>query len=515
MSPINRRRWLKQGTVLMASFAGSASLKGQAPSWCTTAPPYSLSVCGGTPRIFETQAALKAYVDAIVEPIGGEDPPPAPTWDVFFCHRYSLDESPGNAAPQYLDSVGLRNLTVLGAGATTDGRGFNGHGTAYALSPVSGFVTPLNVAGLPFTNTGICHVSDGDCLAVANFDDGAIHEFDKAGVEIRRFPLSSGPAFVQGIAWNTLSQCYAVVGASDSPIHLYNRDGAFLGTVPGQPNSIAYDAAANGYWLRVSAGNLKLVDPWTGATQRTLTLSGAATGAVIEGVSCCAIRGTLYITADVGNRIYEVDALSGATIQNVRGPHDIEHAAYDPVSDCLWVNGDARYHSSAQGGENVVYRLRPNGQPWVWSSPTDAYSLEWWWKPDNLVTTADVLSMFSAVKAGAFYIEVQVRSTGKLRVYDSNVTYMETPASTFTLGEWQYCRLTYNPATTTLSLYRNNVLVAQKTNAAFNCGPDGRLAIGARPNGTFKHQGTIDEVRLHSSARTQAYWDARWAEVNG
>jgi hypothetical protein len=443
-------------------------------------------------------------------------------YDASHCSRWALDEAVGGGAPQMLDSVGARHLTVGGSGSTSvtgqHGNAFDGNGTGNARSGFSGFACPNNASAVPFTNTGLCYIPADDCLAATNFDDGQIVEINKStGAEITSFSLvTNGPADPQGVAWNPTAARYAVRGITTAQLWLYQRNGTFDSTISYTGDSavgaVAYDFTDDVYWVASAAGEIRSINTGTGATVSTVTLAGGAASVVIEGITHNVTDNTLFITTDTGNMIYEVNKTTGGTIASFRGPYDIEHPAYDHGDDTLWCNGDARFHSGGTAhGENVIYKLTPDGQPWDWKTPTNEFSLEWWWKPDNVGSTAIALSEYSAIESAAFYLEVQTRATGVVRVLDSTTAAsVDTAGSTLATGSWSYWRLTYDDAANTLTLFKANSQVSQLTSAAYSRGPDGRFCIGSRVGSTFFHNGAIDEVRFHNSKRASAWWTTRY-----
>lgn len=436
-------------------------------------------------------------------------------WDASHCHRWSLDEDPTGSAPQYVDSVGDRHATATGSVTRVTGqdggRAIDGGASGYVVAPATGFINPNNAAVVPLTGTGICYIPSDDRLAISNFDDSAIVEVNKTtGAQISSFSTAAHVTSLQGLAWNSAASRFAVISSSGSTIYLFQRDGTFdrSFSFSGGTNGLAYDSALDCYWVITSSTSVRSISTSTGATLATVAL---AAGVAIEGISYNATSDTLFITTDAGFMVYEVNKTSGATIRSFRGPFEIEHPCYDHGSGVLWICADARFHAAATSGENCTYKLNPTtGQPWAWRSPTAEFSVEFWWKPDTVGATQVPFSNFAAVELDALFLELQVRSSGILRAYESDVTFAASAAATFTTGTYQHVRVTYDAGAATLTAFRNNVQVAQNTAAVFTPGPDGRIGIGARPVGTFPHDGAIDEVRVHLAARTSAWWDTRY-----
>lgn len=449
-------------------------------------------------------------------------------WDTLHCHRYSFDESPGGTAPQYRDSVGTRHATVFPTVSQVTGKqgsAIDGNASGWVRGPWAGHVLPNNsMGGVPATGCGVCLNGDGN-LAIAGFDDGVVQTVGEVivinkvtGAEVSRFNLSSGPTNVQGLAWNSTLGYYAAIGASSGAVYHYNAAGTFIGsiTLTGGSNAIAYDSVLNNYWTRQSASQVSRHATTGGAALATLTLTGISPSAAVggwDGVSHRADDDTLLMTAQNGY-IYWVNKSTGAQISSYRGILDQEHAVYDPADGAVWVTGDARYHSGGEAGENVVYKLTTTATPYAWRAPSNEFSAEFWWKPDAITTSTTVLAEYAAVKNGGYYIELQTRASGILRTLDSTLATTDTPASTFTTGTWYWVRLTFDDAADTLTLFKDNVQVSQKTSATYNRGPDGRIGFGARADGTQKHNGAIEEFRLHSSKRSAAWWSTRYNNTN-
>lgn len=443
-------------------------------------------------------------------------------WDDDHCHRYSLDEAPGGTAPQFLDSISDRHATVLNSGATSvtgqTGPAFSTGGTASVYGPPSGFVVPNGTSGLPFTCTGSCYIPADDCLAIANFDDAKIHEINKTtGAQITSFSLTDGPALVQGVAWNPVAQVYAVMDATGgvNSTYFYQRNGTFIGASAwGYNNTICYDFTDNVYWVRTGSGAVRKINTGTGATIATITFTGAAAGLTPDGITHNVTGNTLYITVDSGNMIYEINKTTGATIQTIKGPLDLEHPAYDHTDDALWACGDGGFHSTAQAGQNIIYKLTPAGEAWSWRTPTTEYSVEFWAKPTATAGTTVVFTYWAAVITNYLYCEIQSRASGVLRIYTPAVTSVDTATSTFATGSWQYFRLTYDAAADTLTLYKGTTQVAQATSVSFTGGPDARIGMGARANGLLPYNGALDDVRFHKSSRSTAWWSTRYANAS-
>jgi hypothetical protein len=88
----------------------------------------------------------------------------------------------------------------------------------------------------------------------------------------------------------------------------------------------------------------------------------------------------------------------------------------------------------------------------------------------------------------------------KLSAGHSSSFYAVVDPAAFPLNTWTHVAVTYDAATSTLSLYKNGVQVAVNTNAPNYSG--GGNAIGKHLGGGCNYHGLIDEVRIWNYARS-------------
>ncbi len=430
-------------------------------------------------------------------------------YDGNHMHVYSLKESVSD--PEFKDIVGNRHLTKTSA-SLTNSSGQHG-GTSVNTDPgminsdFSGIVPPNSSTGNPLTNTGLCYISGEDIVATINFDDNEVVEVNKnTGVEVTRFAVTEGETQLKGLAHDPVADEYWIAEFSGSATkHVYERDGTFSRTVilTSTNPTIAYDFTDDAMWSSTGSGNVTQYNKSTGVLISSVTVTGAAAGIVIEGIAHNSTDNTLYLTTNTGNMVYEINKSTGATIQSFRGPFDIEHPAYDHDDDILWVNGDSRWTLT---GENVIYKLNPDGGAFGNRALTDQYTVEYWLYP-NAFTSTDIVSAFwTGVRPDAFYCEVQSRS-GAIRVYDPDVG--QTQAGSFTLNTWQHIWIEYNETASQLSVFKDNTQVINDTSASGSLGPCGRISFGGRPDVTLLFNGRFEFARLHNVVRSASWRTAR------
>jgi len=441
-------------------------------------------------------------------------------YDANHCHVWALNESPSATPPEYQDRVGGRHLsetggTALSPAGKNGGNAFDGNASAYGRGDYAGFVLATGD-----TNTGLCYIPGDDRIAYAKFlaSPGVcqVVEVNKTtGAEISRWSVTQGEVEIQGLAYDSVANQFVLAPFASSTKYFYSRSGTFDRSlnVSGTEQSVGYDHTDDALWTGAGAGVLKKFNKTTGAIITTLTLTGAAASVAVEGVTHNATSNTLYVSTDTGAMIYEIDKSTGATIQSFRGPVDIEHPAYDHTSGVLWINADGYFHSSGTSGENVIYKLNPNGGPFAWRAPTTEYTLEMWHKPDALEAQTILFANWESVQSGAFHIELQQLS-GKLRTYSTAVVVLNESGTSLVVGTWKHLVSRYTDSGDTLVMRVNNSTVATLTSAAGNFGPGGRIGLGGRPTNAFKHNGHLDDVRLHKVSRSDDWLTARYNNTN-
>ena len=99
-------------------------------------------------------------------------------------------------------------------------------------------------------------------------------------------------------------------------------------------------------------------------------------------------------------------------------------------------------------------------------------------------------------KQGSLWIK-----NGHLRAGNDNNHYVVRDPNPFPTGTWVHVAVTYDAATTTMTLYHNGIAVKTNTSAPPNLG--GPLAIGQHPWAGCHWHGQIDEVRIWDRALSQ------------
>ena len=130
-----------------------------------------------------------------------------------------------------------------------------------------------------------------------------------------------------------------------------------------------------------------------------------------------------------------------------------------------------------------------------------AFTIEAWVNP--AATRADGM-VFSYGAAAANRV-VSLGSDGSGRIYSVHYSNDHPFTATWTLGQWQYVVLTYDPATSTESLYVNGAFQESWTpaNLALQNGDD--IFIGrATWNGIYMAEAVVDEVALYNRALSSA-----------
>ena len=126
-------------------------------------------------------------------------------------------------------------------------------------------------------------------------------------------------------------------------------------------------------------------------------------------------------------------------------------------------------------------------------SNNSSYTKEAW---VYVTTTSGSRNIVSSANA-PFWISGGQLSAG----HGGNYTQVVDP-TTITINKWTHVAVTYDGATTTMKLYRDGILVASNTGVASNYSSENTY-IGSHAGAGSYLQGTIDEVRIWNTARTQ------------
>ncbi len=151
-----------------------------------------------------------------------------------------------------------------------------------------------------------------------------------------------------------------------------------------------------------------------------------------------------------------------------------------------------------------------------------AVTIELWFYWDGSGTDVDFLTAKSSEE---LEIHLGGSTSNGIRFIPTTSVWIDTPAEAFTPGSWVHVACVYDPSQSLGQIYINgNDMGAVNngsnplTTAIVHSDSDFRL--GLRGNGSFPHNGKMDEVRIWNYARSQveiqsAIWDPLTGSENG
>lgn len=132
--------------------------------------------------------------------------------------------------------------------------------------------------------------------------------------------------------------------------------------------------------------------------------------------------------------------------------------------------------------------------------PNNDFTIETWVFPETFVFSRILFAQLNATN----FISISLLSTGKITCYVSNVSGEQTTSS-ISLNLWSHVAMTWNHTTQEIQIYINGVLATLDAGAFISSiGDDNIMTIGARTNQAQFYNGSIDELRIWSTIRTQS-----------
>lgn len=175
------------------------------------------------------------------------------------------------------------------------------------------------------------------------------------------------------------------------------------------------------------------------------------------------------------------------------------------LNDPLWVPGKAGQYALEFDGANDRVDV---GNPEAFQF-TGAMTLAAWVWPDSISDSGRIVTKGGGGGARGWALNVESVDLWRLQVAANSTTLVSVGVPGVALNTWTHVAGVYDPNHAwgpILMLYTNGVLAATETvgvpAAQYNSGLN--VSIGARPDGTTRWNGKIDDVRIYARALSDA-----------
>ncbi|MBF0110630.1 MAG: DUF4347 domain-containing protein, partial [Magnetococcales bacterium] len=152
----------------------------------------------------------------------------------------------------------------------------------------------------------------------------------------------------------------------------------------------------------------------------------------------------------------------------------------------------------------------------TFSFPTSAFTIEMWWKPATNLTSASTRQdlLYSGTATGRPHITFNKNGGGEIGIftkiggpsYDTAVT----TTTSWTAGQWYHLAFTFDGGNT--RVYVNGQLERQVAQPGVHDAQTG-FYLGARSNLTYDMSGSLSDLRIWSTARSQGEIDDNMSRV--
>lgn len=396
-------------------------------------------------------------------------------------------------------------------------------GLSGTIASISGTTSVCEGSSTTLSNTTFGGVWSSSNTAVATVDANGVVSGIAAGTTTISYTLTSGDGCTSSVT-TTFTVTKAPGISSVTPA---SRCGEGTLTLTA--------AAATGTinWYAAETGGSPLA---TGTTYTTPNLSSTATYYVgvtsgscvsprmsvtatinptptISGTNQVCIGGTTTLTGSgtpAANNAWVSDNTSVATISNTgtvsgitAGMATITYATQQgcSIKDTVWVNSQPMKFGNALNfdGANDYVDLGT-------ILPAGNYTKEAWIYITDAAATNNIISGDQATAQHAFYVPPVTGGSKLSAGHNGSWAQVQDP-NTINVNTWYHVAVSYDAASTTLTLYKNGVQVAQNTAVGAISSNSKQTYIGAyidllSAKNAFK--GNIDEVRIWNTVRTQA-----------
>ena len=131
---------------------------------------------------------------------------------------------------------------------------------------------------------------------------------------------------------------------------------------------------------------------------------------------------------------------------------------------------------------------------------TNNFTMEAWVYPTGAIFSRIIFAELSATN----FATMSTSGTNNIYFYvvSNSTTYSIATTATLPSNQWTHVAARWTASTQSLAVFFNGVLQAGSAGGSSSSGTSGLMTIGTRPGGAQYFPGSVDEVRIWSSARS-------------